>query len=72
MNLFDYLKSIYDDRSEGYQEQYNFEEFVKVYINSTFNMNNSECQGYIENQFVYVISPEVKLDFENKSIQIIV
>lgn len=72
-NIFDYLEEMYDLNTE-YQNKYNgLEKFIEHYIKSTFhNLDDSLELEHLGDKLIGVIYPDIKLDFEDKKIEIII
>jgi len=73
-NLFDYLEGIYNS-SEEYQEDYELEDFITWFIRMTFGFNGALREGFVDDdssELVCEFTPDIKLDFTNKTIKIIV
>lgn len=72
-NLFDYLEKIYNG-SEKYKKEWDFEDFVEWFIIESFGLNKIFHEGFVDEdhkEVVCTFKPDIKLDFENKTIEIL-
>ena len=73
-NLFDYLETIYNS-NEQYQEDYELEDFITWFIRQTFGFTGAMHEGFVDDdndELVCEFTPDIKLDFKNKTIEIVV
>jgi hypothetical protein len=73
-NLFDYLENIYNS-SEKYQRDYELEDFITWFITTTFGFTGALREGFVDEdsgELVCEFVPDIKLDFKNKTIEIVV
>jgi len=75
MNLFDYLENIYKSNEE-YQKDYDLEDFITWFIVGTFGINMAIHEGFLyddeERGLICTFKPDVKINMETKTIEIVV
>lgn len=70
-NLFEYLEEIYNNNKQ-YQKDYELEDFITLFIRNSFGFTASLHEGFVDDELVCEFTPDVKLDFKNKTIEIVV